>query len=94
MVRVVPVEHESNVMSDLDDRLMEITNNTLKVHTPMGPGPRPPANTRARILSIGELQELCYSDPQEARAGLPPPGTEDPPLMGAQTAINTHHRLE
>ena len=37
--------------------------------------PRPPANTPARILSIGELRELCYSDPQEG-------ATEqaDPPL--------------
>ena len=48
----------------------------------------------ARIRSIGELQELCYSDPQEGASGPPPPGTGDPPLMRAQTASNTHHRPE
>ena len=45
-------------------------------------GSRPPANTRARILSIGELHELCYSDPQERASRPTPPWHQRPPPDG------------
>ena len=77
------VEHESNDMSDLDDRLMEpgqITNNILKVHTPMGHVPQ--RSHEQEFVASVSCRGCVTATHRRERAGRTPPGTEDPPADG------------
>ena len=91
---VVLVEHESNcnVMFDLDDRpTWGLNENQYPegAHT----GHISQHSQKREFSCIGELRQLCSQQPTGEGEQSDPPGTNDPPLKGAQAASDNHHRL-
>ena len=81
MWMVVLVEHESNVMSDVDDRPTGGLNENQYpegAHT----GHISRHSQKQEFSCIGELRQLCSQRPTGEGEQADPPGTKDPPMKG------------